>query len=304
MKKLFVLFAAAMIALVPAAATNDGASDSVQMETKSYNLADFDGLEVSWIYHVELVQAAGFKVEVEAPDFVMPYLQVKVRGSRLQLGVSGLPNDVRKKLERGSYKVNASVSMPQISDIEMSGASKLLSSGDFQTSSFKMQLSGASSLKGLQMVAGHATIDCSGASKFQMAGSLKDVKIDLSGASRGELTSDGSTFNLDLSGSAKLEMTGVYDQADVELSAASHLRNTGALGTLKLSGSGAAKADLMDSPVTEARIELSGASSARLVALEKLGVRLSGAANCQYKAGEKLQIVETDVDRGASLKKL
>lgn len=44
--------------------------------------------------------------------------------------------------------------------------------------------------------------------------------------------------------------------------------------------------------------------AARIHALGKLGVHLSGASNCQYKAGEKLVVTHTDVDRGASLKKL
>ena len=70
------------------------------------------------------------------------------------------------------------------------------------------------------------------------------------------------------------------------------------------SGSGAAKFDLTDCPANDVWMELSGASSARVVALDKLGVHLSGGSSCHYKAGEHLQITETDVDRGASLRKL
>ena len=304
MKQLFTLFAAAFLALMPAAATNKDNPESVRMETKTYQLDFFDGLEVSWIFQVDLSKSSSQKVEVEAPDFLMPYLTVKVRNNTLILGSSGLPNDIRRKLEKGSYKVRASVSLPELSHLEMSGASKLVADGEFQTGNFDLELSGATSLRELQMTANFANIQCSGASKFQMKGNLKEVKMDLSGASKGVLEADGQEMNMDLSGSAKLELTGGYDQMRSELSAASHLWIKGTLGLFRLSGSGAAKADLMDCATIESRVDMSGAASARLYAVEKLGVHLSGAASCRYKAGEKLQITETDVDRGASLKKL
>ena len=304
MKQLFTLFAAAFLALMPAAAANKDNPESVRMETKTYQLDFFDGLDVSWIFQVDLSKSSSQKVEVEAPDFLMPYLTVKVRNNTLILGSSGLPNDIRRKLEKGSYKVRASVSLPELTHLEMSGASKLVADGEFQTGNFDLELSGATSLRELQMTASFANIQCSGASKFQMKGNLKEVKMDLSGASKGVLEADGQEMNMDLSGSAKLELTGGYDQMRSELSAASHLWIKGTLGLFRLSGSGAAKADLMDCATIESRVDMSGAASARLYAVEKLGVHLSGAASCRYKAGEKLQITETDVDRGASLKKL
>jgi hypothetical protein len=304
MKQLFTLFAAAFLALVPAAAANNNDPESVKMETKTYQLDSFDGLEVSWVYQVDLIQSSKQKVEVEAPDFLMPYLMVKVRSNTLVLGCSSLPSDIRRKMERGSYKVHATVALPELTHVEMSGASKMVADGQFKTSNFNMELSGATSLKELKLKADYATIECSGASKFQMIGDLKKVKMDLSGASKGNLESDGQDMDLDISGSGKLELTGGYDNLKADLSAAAHLWMKGTLGSFRLSGSGAAKADLTECATIEARVEMSGASSVRLYVLEKLGVDLSGAASCRYKAGDKLQITETDIDRGATLKKL
>ena len=304
MKQLFTLFAAAFLALMPAAANTNKDPESVRMETKTYQLDYFDGLEVSWIFQVDLSQAPSQKVEVEAPDFLMPYLVVKVRNNTLILGSSGLPADIRRKLEKGSYKVRAAVSLPELTHVEMSGASKLVADGEFKTTNFDLELSGATSVRELKMTADYANIQGSGASKFQMKGHLKEVKMDLSGASKGVLEADGQEMNMDLSGSAKLELTGGYDQMKSELSAASHLWIKGTLGSFRLSGSGAAKADLVDCATIDSRVDMSGASSVRLYAVEKLGVHLSGAASCRYKAGDHLQITETDVDRGASLKKL
>lgn len=304
MKQILTLFAATLLALLPAAAATVSEPDAVMMETRSFDLPGFDAIEVSWIYQVELAQSPAQSVEVEAPDFVMPYLQVKVRNSTLILDTSGLPRDIRRKVERENYSVRAVVSLPAISKVEMSGASRLFAVGAFQSNSFRMELSGASSMKGLQMSADRATLQCSGASKFQMKGELMDVKADLSGASKGDLESNGLNLNLDLSGSAKLEMAGYYQKVSTEASAASSFRMKGSVEVLDLRGSGAARIDMMDCPIQEAGIELSGASSARIEVMEKLGAELSGGASCQYKAGPHLQFVDMDISRGASLKRL
>lgn len=309
MKKLFFLFAAAFLAFVmPAspmfAATVNPDPETAKIETKTYQLAAFDGLEVSWIFQVDLLQSSTRKVQVEAPDFLMPYLMVKVRNSTLVLGNTGLPGDIRRKLERGNYKVHATVSLPELTHVEMSGASKMVADGEFQTAHFKMELSGASSLKELRLNANYADLECSGASKFQMKGNLAKVKMNLSGAAKGDMVAYGQEMDMDLSGSGKLELTGGYDSMRAELSAATHLWMKGTLGSFRLSGSGAAKADLTECAIIDSRVDMSGASSVRLYAIEKLAVQLSGAASCRYKAGDHLLLTETDVDRGATLKKL
>ena len=289
----------------------DSTRETVKKETKTFQVASFEGLEVSWIFQVELSQASQQKVVVEAPDFLMPYLKVKVRDNKLILGVDNLPGNIRRRVEKENHAVRAIVAMPELSDLEMSGASKVVATGDFQTTHFEMELSGASSLKGLKMSARDADLECSGASKFQMSGKVNTLEMDLSGASKGSWEGDASLADLDLSGSAKLDMSGAFDNLKAEVSAASNLQARGSLKTLHLScsgaakaDSGAAKADLVECPTKDLWVVLSGASSARVNALETLSAHVSGASKCQYKAGEKLQITEMDVDRAASLKKL
>ena len=302
MKKMITLFAALMTVLFTAAAANE--PEYALTETQSFDVESFNGIDASWIFRIDLVQSAQQKVEVEAPDFLMPYLMVKVRNSTLVLGNTGLPGDIRRKLERGNYKVHATVSLPELTHVEMSGASKMVADGEFQTAHFKMELSGASSLKELRLNANYADLECSGASKFQMKGNLAKVKMNLSGAAKGDMVAYGQEMDMDLSGSGKLELTGGYDSMRAELSAATHLWMKGTLGSFRLSGSGAAKADLTECAIIDSRVDMSGASSVRLYAIEKLAVQLSGAASCRYKAGDHLLLTETDVDRGATLKKL
>ena len=112
----------------------------------------------------------------------MDYLDVKVRKSRLILSVRDMPASIRRKVETGKYEVLATVSMKKLSSLEMSGASKLFADGQFHPDGdvFKMELSGASSAKGLEIVAAKADIDCSGAAKFELKGKLKVINANLS----------------------------------------------------------------------------------------------------------------------------
>lgn len=302
MKKLITLFAALSMAFLTAAAADE--PEFALTETQTFEVEHFDGLDVSWMYRVELVQATQQKVEVEAPDFLMPYLKVKVRKNTLVLSVSELPRDIRKKVEKGNYRVQATVAVKELSRVDLSGASRMTADGTFRANSFSLQMSGASSLKRLAVSADKMRIQCSGASNFQMSGPVKEMDIDLSGASKGEVVSNTEKMDADLSGSAKLTLTGRQELVRMDVSAAGHMKMNGSVGAIRLVGSGAAKINMEDCPASEANVDLSGASSLQIHVLDKFGISLSGASRCQYKAGDQLQIVKTDVSTGASLKKL
>lgn len=302
MKKLITLFAALSMAFLTAAAADE--PEFALTETQTFEVEHFDGLDVSWMYRVELVQATQQKVEVEAPDFLMPYLKVKVRKNTLVLSVSELPRDIRKKVEKGNYRVQATVAVKELSRVDLSGASRMTADGTFRANSFSLQMSGASSLKGLAVSADKMRIQCSGASNFQMSGPVKEMDIDLSGASKGEVVSNTEKMDADLSGSAKLTLTGRQELVRMDVSAAGHVKMNGSVGGIRLVGSGAAKINMEDCPADEANVDLSGASSLQIHVLDKFGISLSGASRCQYKAGDQLQIVKTDVSTGASLRKL
>ena len=285
MKRFISILAAAMVAVLPLAA--ESASELDFREVKTFDVESFDALDVSWIYKVELTQGKNHGVTIEAPDFIMEYLDVKVRKSRLILSIKDMPLSVRRKVETGKYEILATLSMKKLSSLEMSGASKLFADGQFHPDGdvFKMELSGASSAKGLDIVASKADIDCSGASKFEMKGKLKDVKMNLSGAAKGSIDSDLKSIYMDISGAAKITMIGTA-------------------GDLLATGSGAAKLDMVDCPVLWADVDLSGASKASIQVHETLKLRLSGASTLNYRAGDKLQILETDVSRGTTLRRM
>lgn len=279
---------------------------AIQMESKTYPLSGFDALDVSWTFQVELTQSPDYSVVVEAPDFIMPYLDVRVQKSCLKLGVSDITRDIRKRLEKGNFRMIARVSMPALSAVDMSGATKLEGSGSFRPAKdkFELELSGAAKVESLSVSASRCEIDCSGASKFVLDGDFDSLEVDLSGAAKGNMKSNGNKADIDLSGSSKLFLEGRYQNVKAEAGGAASAEMKGAADQLVFEGSGAAKGAFLDCPVRSARVDLSGAAKIRLEVEEDLSVRLSGAASCQYRAGDRFTLSSTDVSRGATLKKL
>ncbi len=313
MKKFFALLISAAAAILPLAAATPAETDpaDVKMETKTYALSGFSGLQVGWTYQVALTQADHYTVRVEAPDFVVPYLDVKVAGDRLILDVKEMPRDIRKKVEMvlRHDEIRAWVAMPDLSSLKMSGASRLKATGEFSAKrfDFKMELSGASNLEGLSISAGEAEIQCNGAAKFQLQGDFADLKMELSGATSGSLDCGDKPIDeteIQLAGAVKQTLKGSFRELSLKASGAVSFKLEGSVRDLGASGSGAAKLDLLGAPTDKADISLSGAAKAEINVLQDLEVGLSGAATCLYKAGPNLRITEQTVSRGASLKRL
>ena len=144
MKKILSLLAAALLAALPfqtvRAAVPDPASAS--RETRDYQLRGFDGLDISWTFKVELTRGSRYSVRVEAPDFIFPYLKVEVKGGVLTLGTREQPKDIRRKIEAlsRSGEIHASVTMPELCSLEMSGAAQLNTRDEFQHRNDKFRI--------------------------------------------------------------------------------------------------------------------------------------------------------------------
>lgn len=266
--------------------------------------SSFDSMDISWLYHVELSISPSCDVQVDAPDFVKPYLDVKVKGGCLQLGYKEMPRDIKRKMETGKYEIIAHVTAPEMKSIEMSGAAKLNVKGQIETPEFTLGLSGAAKATGLSVNCRQATIDCSGAAKTEIEGTLGNVRATVSGASSASINADTEYLHAEVSGASKLVTTGSNGNVRMSLSGASGARMEGTMDSLKLVGTGASKFHGSNIPCTSADINLSGASKAEVAVNGEMNVNLSGASTCHYSAGDRFQLKKIDMSRGASLKQL
>lgn len=304
MSKIYTLLAAALIAVLPLSARTVANPElNAKQETKEYKFNNFTGIDASWIYQVELVQAPRHAVRVDAPEYLMPFVNVDVRGGILVLSVGDLPRDVRRRVENGSRnQVRVYVSMPDLTVLRMSGAAKLTAKGDFSSrKNFEMRLSGATTVQGLSIKASDADIDASGAAKFDLEGKFDKMNVRGSGSLNAIIAADIKTTDLGLSGATKLSLKGKLGDVTLRGSGAANTELIGSIEELSAECSGAAKLSANEAPARRVKILFSGAANGMVEVRDELSVTLSGASKLNYHPGPALRIKNQSVSRASTL---
>ena len=104
-----------------------------------------------------------------------------------------------------------------------------------------------------------------------------------SGAAKTTVTgAGGERFRLGLSGASGCKWQGEVDALAFKADGGSHATFNGTAGRLEMNCSGAAKFDARDLQVKTAKVQLSGASTARVNVSDDLNVEASGASSLQY----------------------
>lgn len=217
--------------LVSEPATITGSGNVV---TREEAFTDFDKVDVSHTFKVDVSQGDTFRVVIRIDDNLVEHLQVTQQGNTLKIGLKPGRYNIRRAT------MEAEVTMPELTGLELSGASHGTVTGFESTKALDVNLSGASSLRG-DIEAGDARFDVSGASNADLTGSAGDVTINASGASQ-----------IDLSAFAVAD-------ADVKASGASTV-TVNPSGTLDANASGASHVYYVGNP-TMGKLETSGASS-------------------------------------------
>lgn len=251
----------------------------------TYDFKNFDSLDISWVFDVNVSADDTYSVEITVSSEVVPYLDIVQSGSKLILGTKGLPKKLTNQ-RNWNPVAKAKITMPALAAVNISGAAKILSMDQFtSTDNFSLECSGASKVHALHIEAAKINIESSGASKFKLYSKANSASIDLSGASKGlmELTADA--IEVDASGAANLKITGAAKDADIDCS-------------------GACNTDLIKTEIKEAKVNLSGASKCQIAVKEKLSVELSGASKLSYEDAPGLAIKLGSISHGASISKL
>ena len=94
-----------------------GLVGSGNLETETYAFADFTEIEISSAFKFEIEQSSSYSINITADDNIMEYVQVSQDGQTLKIGL-------RTGTWLGPVTLRASVTMPQLSDLTISGASR------------------------------------------------------------------------------------------------------------------------------------------------------------------------------------
>jgi hypothetical protein len=160
--------------------------------------------------------------------------------------------------------MEAIITMPYFYGLDGSGATEGVVSGFNSTENLNIQLSGASDLVLTDISAGDLSCTLSGASTLK----LRDVK----------------TNDADFSLAGASDLLGNLTAADTGfiLSGASTVRLQGSGNDLKIDAVGASDIELVDFPVHNADITLSGGSECEITAEGTLDIEASGASELTY----------------------
>jgi hypothetical protein len=128
--------------------------------------------------------------------------------------------------------------MPTLENIVLSGATHGTAQGFSSTDPFAADISGASSLDLTNFQSGNVTVDLSGASTFNAAGSASNLTSVISGASTlnlSNLTVNNAEMTLSGASNAQINLNG---RLNAQLTGASTLQYSGSptLGNISTSG--------------------------------------------------------------------
>ena len=128
--------------------------------TKDYDLGNFTAVNVGSAFQVEITQSDKYSVSVTVNENLVERLDVDVSGNTLRIS---LKPDIGLT---GAATLKAKVTMPELTGLDLSGASRTTLAGFNSDKSLKAEVSGASTLRG-DLTCGDASFDVSGASKVQ-----------------------------------------------------------------------------------------------------------------------------------------
>jgi len=220
--------------------------------TEEEDLRDFNRIEVSSAFEVEVVQSDVFSVSITADGNLFQYIKVSQSGETLKID-----------LKRGSYHFTdyqARITMPDLYELTLSGATRGAVRGFSSVHNFSTRLSGANSLDIFSLSSGDVDFNLSGASRVIGSLNAGDAEFSLSGASAIQLVGSADDVAIDASGASSVEFTGfVVNNVDISLSGASSgLINMD--GRLDADLSGASRLSYVGQP-TMGDISISGAST-------------------------------------------
>jgi hypothetical protein len=201
-------------------------------ETNGFDIADFSKIHISGIFEVDITQSDTYKVNVDANHHFFRNLDVSKEGDTLR---------VRHSRHIGwraaLVKPRVEITLPVLKELRLTGAAGVKISGFNSSESFKLDMSGASSLEG-DISAGNSDFDISGASRIRLYGSSRDTVIRASGANRIDLH-EFIIVNaaVKLGGASRLSAN-VSGRLDARLSGASYFgwRGEPVMGDIRTSG--------------------------------------------------------------------
>jgi serine/threonine protein kinase len=300
------------IQIIEQGATHETIVGSGNPASKSWGITGFTGVQVRSVFHVTITKGASFSVTTKADDNIIDRIEVVKDGSTLKIG-----------LVKGSYQIKtpleANVTLPTLTVLDFSGASRGSVTGFDAEKVLNFALSGASELDGsigaekvdvkidgasslnLSGRAGSGRASGDGASHLKLAELVwKECELKLDGASQAQMhVQSTAPFKAGLDGASQLSGSIESDEIDLVVDGASTVSLRGTAKNGRLMADSASTLNLNDFAVDRADVKLTGASSASVQVKTTLNYDLTSVSSLRYR-GEP-STVKGEKSGGASI---
>lgn len=191
-----------------------GIQGSGTAKSEQRDVSGFSKIEAGGAINLEIAIQDNYGVSIEADDNLLQYIKTETSGDTLKIFSEGRISP--------KTKINVKISMPELSDLDISGASTanvvnaksdsldLTASGASKitvsgaSASVKADASGASSIDAERLTVEKADVNSSGASRVIVSPS-NDLNADASGASSVYYTGDPKNIKQDASGASSIK---------------------------------------------------------------------------------------------------
>lgn len=149
-------------------------------EAMNFAFRDFNALDARGFYKVFVEKGDEYNVVVNGSDDLKKLVVIEKSGELLKVGVRDGDWDILETLD-DDKRLEVYITMPELNQVYSSGACQVIV-GRFESSDFKVQLSGASSCE-LDLKVDQIEVDLEGASTLELSGQADHLVAEVSGAS-------------------------------------------------------------------------------------------------------------------------
>lgn len=193
-------------------------SGSGRISKETRDVKSFDAIEISGAFHVYLTQGNDERLEIEADDNLLQYIETGVRGGRLYIEP--------RAFSFRNPTLKAYITIRNIEEIRASGAVQITGDTSLEFGRLLIATSGASEID-LELYGEKLELKVSGAGKTHLSGEVENTIIRLSGASKLNAESlyvNKMDINISGAGSANVR---VEDELVANISGAGNIRYIG-----------------------------------------------------------------------------
>ena len=205
---------------IRAAASSAPIVDEQIIET--FELEGFHGVEIEGAWQVNLAHGDEWQVEVSHSEDLEDELNVYVSGNRLVLDVTS--SGGWRWWRRADSRLTAEIVMPELTELEMAGASQLNFSG-FEGDLLRLEIAGANQLEGRDGRYDNLDLTAAGANEIDLSGVVvTDAQIDVAGASEVTLRMDGGDLEGSVAGAGGIDYYGTVAEERIEVAGISRVK--------------------------------------------------------------------------------